>query len=51
MKIKFKLAMSLYYQGEMEQSIKLWKPVKDYLLKLNHQETKVQHKLIKANFY
>ena len=27
------------------------KPVKEYLLRLNHAETKVQHKLIKANFY
>lgn len=51
MKIKFKLAMSLYYQGEMDQSMKLWTPVKDYLMKLNHQDTKVQHKMIKANFY
>lgn len=51
MKVKFKIAMSLYYQGEMDQSIKCFKPVKEYLMKLNHQETKVQHKLIKANFY
>lgn len=41
MKIRFKVAMSLYYQGEMDQSIKCFKPVKEYLLKLNHSETKV----------
>lgn len=50
-KVKLKIAMSLYYQGKMQNSFVLLDEIKMYFLKYDFESLKVQQKLVKCNFY
>lgn len=50
-KIKLKIAMCAYYQGEMQRSTEGMQEVASYYKGFDFETLKVQQKLIKANFY